>query len=445
MTTSRLAGLALLAAPALAPGLAQAQTALEPGHPDLAHPPAQSYEYEIRTTGETPRRLGTVTRTETVSGDRLVLTTHTVMPARQLDRADTTVVSWPGLAPIARAFHDGEETVRLTFANGRLGGRSVLGNLDEAVDAAFPAGAFAEGMDSRIARSVPLRAGYTATFHSADKFGDAPTSTVTVGDEAGGAYPVTVATPGHPATTFDVDAATRAIRRVSYSPRPDMTIEYAPAAALVGAVLRPGDAAFNTAWLGDETVHYALMLVQPMQMPVGTSTVTRTVAGGVATSTTEIDVPSQSMHQSVTSRATAATLAPLGQTMAGGQMTAELAFTPAGVTGTRTPHGEAEAPVSAAFDAPVFDAGWAAVLAASLPFSEGYSATVQAYDIQNGVSPLTFTVKGRQELDGVPVWEVEAVSASGPVTYYIDPATHRVAKMRMSPQEGVVVEMIRQP
>ena len=66
--------------------------------------------------------------------------------------------------------------------------------------------------------------------------------------------------------------------------------------------MRPGDPALDTSWITGDTATYTLRLIEPMQMDVGTSTVTRTVAGGVVTSTQTISVPQQGMNMTQTSR-----------------------------------------------------------------------------------------------------------------------------------------------
>ena len=431
-----------LAALVLAPA-ALAQTALTPGHPDLAAPAAQSYDYEIRLAGATPRVIGHVSQEETLTGDRLTVVTHVVVRPQNMDRRDTTVVAWPSLAPISRSVHNGEEHVRAAVAGGRLRGRSVLGNLDEPIDAAVPEGAFSEGVGIRIARSVPLRAGYTATFTRMDERGDAETATVTVtgpGPEAG-TWLVEVVTPGgDPAQTHTVDGATRRLLRSAFTPQPNVTVEVAPAAGPpTGAVLRPGDAALSTAWMADETATYVLNLVEPMAMVVGTSTVTQTVAGDVVTSVQTIVVPSQNMNETQTLRASRASLMPLAQTMAGREAV-ELTFAAGSVSGTKGAD-----PVAVALDAPVFDSSWTAEIARSLPLAAGYTATAAVYDATHGLSSVAFTVTGQEDVAGAPAWIVDTVSPSGPVTYYIDAATRQLAKVRMSPQPGVVVEMLRQP
>lgn len=439
---------ALLALPAAA------QTAppmLAPGSPGLAEAPPQSYTYEVRIAADVPRVLGHLTYTETLDGGRLTIVSHTEMQGGAQTQRDTTVVAWPGLQPLARSSDDGEERARVVFADGRIQGRRVLGNLDEALDAPLPEGVFAEGVGSRLARMLPFTDGYTATVRFASTTGDVTTDTLRVaGPEAythadgtaASVWRVVRTAAARPATTYLVDGATRALLASSFSPRADLAIEIAPPAPPPsGPVLRPGDPSLVTGWMADGETAFAIRVVEPMQMDAGTSTVRRVVAGGEVTVETTVRVPMQGMEITTVSRADAATLAPRAHTSAGGPAAQALAFTATAVTGTTTPaEGEAAA-VEVALAAPVFDAAMAAEVAQSLPFAEGYAATVEAYDARLGVHAIAFRVTGQSEIDGAAAWTVEASSPAGPVTYVVDAATRRLVSMRMSPQPGVVVEM----
>lgn len=443
---TRLALLALLL-----PVAVQAQTALTPGHPDLAAPTPQSFEHVTRVAGSTPRTTGWRHYSETRQGDRLVIVERRSRERGDTSPGDTTVVAWPSLAPLARSASGAdEETTRLAVLDGRLRGRHVLGNLDETIDAALPADAFIEGSRTVLARSLPLRDGYTATLRFISAQGDLTTTTARVGAREAFTQPdgsetmartVVLSEAGKPDVSYAVDEATRALLRTAYEFRPGVTTEtLAPPMPPTVGVIRPGDPALDTSWMtGDDTATFALNLIEPMAMPVGTSTVTRTVAGGVVTSVQTIVVPSQGMNETQTATADLVTLRPLSQANPGQQAVA-LTFTDGLVSGTK-----AGAPLSVALDLPVFDSTWASEIAQSLPLATGYTATAAVYDASNGLSTVTFTVTGQEDVDGAPAWTVEAVSATGPTTYVIDAASRRMLRMRLSPQPGVVVEMARQP
>ena len=262
--------------------------------------------------------------------------------------------------------------------------------------------------------------------------------------EAAGTWLVAVATvASEPTQTYTVDAATRRVLRTTFAPQPNITVEIGPAPPPpTGPVLRPGDAALNTGWLRDETAAYTLRLTEPMQMDVGTSTVTRTVAGGVVTEVSTVVVPQQSMNLTTTTTADAATLAPRSYVDTGGPSETTLAYTPAAVSGTTTRAGAAT-PVAAALAAPVFDETMISAVAQSLPFADGYTATTETYSAERGVQAVTFTVSG--PTGDVPAWTVVATPPSGPVTFTVDAATRRLVKMTMSPQPGMTVEMTPTP
>lgn len=222
----RLALLSLL----LAPGLAAAQTALAPGSPELAAPPPQSFSFDVRTQG---RSIGQMTQAERLDGDRLVMASSVVVPMGSIQTVDTTTVAWPGLAPVARVTYGDQERATLSYAGGRVAGRSVLGNLDEALDAPLPAGAFSEGAGPRLARSLPFADGYTATFQTADRRGDVSTGRLAVSGPAERdgrtVWQVELVEPGAYPMTYDIDGATREILGVTIRPSPSMVVTAGPA------------------------------------------------------------------------------------------------------------------------------------------------------------------------------------------------------------------------
>ena len=443
---------------------AAAQTALTPGHPDLTAAPPQRFDYETRVAadepGGAPRNAGWWTYSETVGpAPGQAGRGQMVIVQRRSDRRagtrlpDTTVVAWPGLAPVSRVARGGATergaTERVAFASGRVRGRVVTGNLDEPVDAAVPEGVFGEGVALRIVRSVPLRAGYTATFQTADAHGVVSTDTLRVVGETqapradgtqAAAWTGTLARAGEPRHTYLVDAVTRGLLQVAYSFRAGATMETAPPRPTpAGPVLRPGDAALDTRWLRDETATYTVRLVEPDRRDVGLMTVVRTLAGGGVTETATLVLPQQGATVT-TATAAAATLSPQTHVATGGPDAATLAFTASGVSGTA-----AGAPVADVLRAPVFDAAWMATVAQSLPFEPGYTATAETYSAKQGVRPVTFRVSGPAREDGRTVWTVDAATPDGPFTYAVDAATRALVRTRFSPQPGVVVEMARQP
>ncbi len=445
----------------LLPIAAQAQTILTPGHPDLTAAAPQSAEYDMRFAGDTLHTVGRFASTETVSGDRLTIVTldllHFELPLFEQETRDTTVVTWPGLVPVSRsAARDdarGEEMYHVAAAGGRITGRLVVGNLDEALDAPLPAGVFLEGAAWRIARSVPLRDGYTATFQMADQRGDVSTGTVTVAGPDGDAWNVTVARPPKPPTTYTVDGATRRVLRTSFSPDATLTVEYVPLAARpAGPVLRPGDPALDLSWMRGQAPALAVRLLNTGSPPneYGTRTSTRAVVDGVMTVTTTLTPSTHSLVQMVgktvttTSVADAATLAPISTVVRAGPSGSSVTYAPGHVAGTRTA-ALGDVPVSADLASPVFDATWAMEIAQSLPLTAGYTATIETYDAVYGLQTITYTVSGPEDVDGKAVWAVASATSAGPVAYRIDGATRQLVSMRTNPGPGTAVEVTPKP
>lgn len=208
------------------------------------------------------------------------------------------------------------------------------------------------------------------------------------------------------------------------------------------ARLAPGDASLDVSWLAPSDAQYVIRVIAPMQQDVGTAAERITLADGVVTRVTTVSVPMQRMTMTDSLRADAATLAPLTHHSTGGPSVLALEFSPEGVVGMAG--GEA---VVVPLDAPAFDASWIGEVAQSLPFAEGYTATVMAYDGQNGVVTYTLTVQGQEEASGAagpePAWIVEAASAAGAATYAISAATRQTLRTRFSPQPGVTIEVVR--
>ena len=225
----RFALLALL----LAPAVASAQTALVPGHPDLAAPPPQSFDFVVSMEGTPPRVIGAQSQAETLEGDRLVIVSRIDVAMASEQHTDTLVVAWPGLAPLAHAVHGADEALRLTYAAGRIAGRSVLGNLDEPVDAALPAGVFGPGSGPRLARSLPFEVGYTATFQTVDAHGDVTTGRLRVAEHLPqpdvDMWTVEVTAPGSYPFLYFIDGATREILGANVRPNPSMVVVIGPA------------------------------------------------------------------------------------------------------------------------------------------------------------------------------------------------------------------------
>lgn len=213
---------------------ATAQTALVPGHPDLVAAPPQSYDFVVTMEGTPPRVIGAQSQTETLDGDRLVMVSRMDVPMANEQHTDTLVVAWPSLAPLSHAVHGTEETLRLTYAGGRVAGRQTLGNLDAPLDAALPEGVFGPGSGARLARSLPFAVGYTATFRTISERGETTTGRLRVAERLaqpdGDVWTVEVTAPGAYPFLYTIDAATREILGATVRPNPSMVVLLGPAA-----------------------------------------------------------------------------------------------------------------------------------------------------------------------------------------------------------------------
>lgn len=206
--------------------------------------------------------------------------------------------------------------------------------------------------------------------------------------------------------------------------------------------LTPGDA-LQTGWMADGETRYVLRVVEPMQQDIGTAVERMTVADGVVTRVVRLSVPMRRMTTTDSLRADAATLAPLTHHSMGGPKALALEFAPEGVVGM-----SGTDPVTEFWDAPAFDGAWVGEIAQSLPFAEGATVELAAYDGMRGLVTYTLTVTGQETVQGsdgpAPAWTVTASSGDGPTaTYTIDATTRAMVRTRFSPQPGVTVEIAR--
>lgn len=225
-----LAALSLLTAPVAA------QTVLQPGSDALAEAPAETAEYTVRLIQigiQGSRDIGSIAARETIEGDRLVTTSRLVIPMAMTDQTDSTVVAWPSLSPIYRFRSEPGESKELTFADGRAVGTDVEGDETREVDVAVTAADFGPGIARRVARSLPFEAGYVATFSQIKDDGDRTETTLEVvgsetlahGGEDRDVWAVRVTEPGAPTFTYRVDAQTRDLLQIEFSPQPGISVQ----------------------------------------------------------------------------------------------------------------------------------------------------------------------------------------------------------------------------
>ena len=208
--------------------------------------------------------------------------------------------------------------------------------------------------------------------------------------------------------------------------------------------IRPGDPTLVTDWLVPGVHTTTLKVVQPVQQDVGTSTDAYTVADGEVVKVSTVSVPMQGMNQTNTVAAEAGTLSPRRHTSTGGPAEVSLEFMDEGVVGMVTPKTGDPTTVMVETDGPVFDGAWTGEIVRSLPFAEGYVAKVPMYTPEMGdkTFDVVLSVTGQETVGDRTGWAVDAEMGPVTMTFVVDAETRDLLVTRMSPQPGVVLEMV---
>ena len=248
---------ALLALAALLPLSAQAQKAtpkggappaaasalpdtLRPGDLDVVAPTAGEVTYTVRLLAPMQQDIGTLTETVTVDGDAITRTSNVNVPMAGQD--ETTVSTLDGATLATRAVTmDGSTAVgELTITDDRATGtRGVISAPGETlspepVDEALSGPHFGGGWIDALVRSVPLTEGHThhvVVYSARDGAGLVRMTVLGERTEkpAGGAATTFVAVEtddGEQTMTHFVDAETRMIQMVRFSPQPGVEVEF---------------------------------------------------------------------------------------------------------------------------------------------------------------------------------------------------------------------------
>jgi hypothetical protein len=212
-----------------------AQTVLVPGSPDLVPAEIQAEaEYEIRMLAPQEQSIGTVRAVERIEDGRLVMVSHIQIPMAGQNQADSTVVAWPSLAPYHRTSDDGTEQTVLNFSDGTASGQRVLGNLEEDLSMTYTTAQFSQGTGRRIVRSLPFAEGYQATFETIKKDGETGSTSYTVTGQETFVHTdgtehtlwlVDGVDSDGDTTVYGVDADTRSLMVMRFSPAPGYQIE----------------------------------------------------------------------------------------------------------------------------------------------------------------------------------------------------------------------------
>ena len=214
--------------------------ALVPGHPDLAGAELQLGEAAMVMRQSQPEVSPTwqITETTTRDGDGtlvVVMAATLVRDSAQTVR-DTARVAWPSLAPVSRhrvvARSGGTTVERLSYD-----GRAVVGVYGDAaspspLDLTLPEPVFDARSITLVARSLPLRAGYSATVPLFSASSRLETRTLTVvgretietADGAVSAWIIEDQSEG-PTRRYAVHPDTRDLLSTTYSPSLGTVIE----------------------------------------------------------------------------------------------------------------------------------------------------------------------------------------------------------------------------
>ena len=458
--------LAALAVALAAPAVAQ-ETTLRPGHPDLSTAGLSLDDQTVSTRVTTPsaRDLGTRTYAYTRDGDvvTLVSTSETAQGAQSV----TATFRWPSLAPVSHEQTAGQTRGTTTYDGTRVTGTFGRGEFDPLpFELTLPAPAFQPEVVPLVARSLPLRAGYTATlptFNAQNRLRDV-TLTV-VGEEAFTRADGTVLSAwvveetmagmmGMQTRRHYVDGATRELvattgtgpnnARLVTEPVTEESLE-ALGAQTPATALRPGLDRLATDALRSYEQDYVVKLVEPQQQDIGTMTRSLVVDRAAGTVTLEATTSIPMAGQRTVERSVVAypSLTPISSRVESGGTVYDLTYGDGAVTGTKTEGGASE-DVEVAFEDAVFDASMAAELVRLVPFEEGFRGEYFTVSPAEGATSVFFDVTGQDEVDGRPVWlvAVDAGPAAPAQTLAVDAETRETLRIRLEPQVGVVIDIV---
>ncbi len=213
---------------------AAAANAITPGSGALVAISPQTVTMDVLLVEPQQQNLGTIAITETIEDGRLTFTTDVQIPAAGQTQQDTTVVMYPSLIPVSRVEVKPGEVERATFGNGRMTGTVTEGEETRTVEADL-GGAFGPGATNLIIRSLPFAEGYVSSFSQIDGDGDVSTSQLRVTGQDTYTTPsgtertvwtVIEIEEGAPDYTYLVDAETRELLKIEFSPQPGVTVAF---------------------------------------------------------------------------------------------------------------------------------------------------------------------------------------------------------------------------
>ncbi|MGB3541324.1 hypothetical protein [Rubrivirga sp.] len=224
---------AAAAAAAEATRIAGSSNRLTPGHPDLIAVGPQSTVLTVQIVEPMVQDFGTITTTESLEDGRLTFTSDVQIPQAGQNQQDTTVVAYPSLEPVSRVEVKPGETERTTFANGSMVSVVTEGGAEAVIEGELE-GAFGPGVTRHLVRSLPFADGYVASFDQINGDGEISTSTLTVTGQEPHTLPdgsettvwnIVEQEEGSPDYEYLVDAETRDLLRVAFTPQPGVRVE----------------------------------------------------------------------------------------------------------------------------------------------------------------------------------------------------------------------------
>ena len=186
----------------------------------------------------------------------------------------------------------------------------------------------------------------------------------------------------------------------------------APVLAQDAVTLRPGHPDLQTAGLSLDTETIGVRATGDRARDLGTLTTTARRDGDTVTLETDADVQEAGMVSQTTVTFAWPSLAPATRTYTAGSVTGTTTYDGAHVTGTWKRGDWDPIPFDITLRAPAFQPEVLPVVARSLPFREGYVATVPTFGSESRLREPTLTVVGPEDYtraDGstVAVWVVE--------------------------------------
>lgn len=438
---------------------ADAQTVLEPGHPDLA--------LDALTLGESHRvfyvdgrDVGASTRTDAVADGVITIEAETTVEGAPRTRR-TVRLAWPSLRPISSRVVTGRDLDEVAFDGPAVTGRFVPdGGAGVPLDLELDRPAFPVGTAELVARALPLEPGYTAvvpTFTAEDRLREVtltsvgPDSTTLADGTAVAAWAVDMARPGRYGPTtrrLFLDPDSRDVVAIrAETPAAALLVEAVDAGAFAaraaaraaGEPLRPGSHRLATDALRGGRRSFVLRVAAPAALSGDLATVAATWTVGDETATLATTSESNTGEVTVETAVVAVpSLRPLRETrVVAGDLTAR-AYVDGGVTETT-----AAGVATRAFDAPVFGAStwllWE--VARLLPLEAGRQFSYRM-DGPGGAVGVQMTVEGPSELDGRPVWTVAAAGPEAPARVSFDPETRELVRIELRAAPPLVLHLV---